>query len=334
MKKTLIAILVSLVVISCAQSKKVLPPPPAKAVSLLSQLHVDCPPAAMPDADRIALETACLRVVGSGPVMVSAILSDLETSRDANRRGVLIRLLAMIAGRLPSDPKEREPYDNTILAMSRRMLESKDSSDRYIGLQLTGLPARSLMVPTSIRVLEDDDTAMREFALATLQAATGLDFGFKANAPEDVRKAAVKRWKSWWSKNKDKEMYASHAPSADPVLAAFNSELDDISRLAGPYSLVITEKETKKPVEEAVVAYSYRFISFDNRDILKKEHAVTDNNGRLLMAAEKVAAGTRYTGADIIVSKAGYKQETITLFPHLLTPNSYTVEVALEAEAK
>ena len=57
-------------------------------------------------------------------------------------------------------------------------------------------------VPDLIDRLEDGDDLVVRAAKAGLKSLTSQDFGPKANASADERKAAVAAWKAWWARQK------------------------------------------------------------------------------------------------------------------------------------
>jgi hypothetical protein len=52
-------------------------------------------------------------------------------------------------------------------------------------------------IPILIKNLENDDPAVRFYAIDALRKLTGQDFGFLYYSDDDVRRPAVERWKSW-----------------------------------------------------------------------------------------------------------------------------------------
>lgn len=327
-----LAAAVCLAVVSCAGG----PPKTgvdegARGAAFLQALNVGGKPAALSEPERIALESAALRVVATGADAVGAILADLENNRDANRRDVLVRLLNAILDRMPANAPERAGVDKQIADASKQFMASREPSDRYLGARLAALPSRSMLVPAAVALLSDEHPANREFAAFILRQVAQADLGYDPAAPEAQRKAAAKRWKSWWQKNKGNTFYYSHTPMANPLKQALTAEMANIARSAGPYPLEVRDN-TGQAVPEAVVAYSYYFTTYDGRGERKSERTVTDAGGKLLLGAQAAAPGMRFVGAEIIVSKAGYKQEAVRLLPHLITQNSYMVKITVSKE--
>jgi hypothetical protein len=329
-KRVILAVLVSAAFVSCAQNKSKIAPPPPAAYALLGELRVTGAPAEMPDAQRVAMEAVSLKIVGAGPVMVRPILADIQANRDPNRRFVLLKLFVMIVDAIPATAAEKAVYDKDIKAASEKLLGERDPGERRLGITLAALPQTSLLVPTAIKMLEDADASDRQFAITTLSQVTRVDLGYDPDGSPEGRSAAVKRWNSWWRGNKEQELYYSHTPGSNPVIQSLTGDLDEITRNAGPYALTVTDKATGKAVAGAVVAYSYNVTTFDGQGLARKDQTITDENGKVLMAAMTVAAGQKYTGAELIISKAGYRMATIRLLPHIVTRNSFAVNIPLE----
>ena len=62
--------------------------------------------------------------------------------------------------------------------------------------------ARAL-VPDLIALLTDPEPPVARSAHQALTALTGKDFGPEADATRAERKAALKKWRAWWKKQKD-----------------------------------------------------------------------------------------------------------------------------------
>lgn len=332
MKKALVALLVSVLAVSCATTEEEKPRSRAEKSALLGALEVSGPLEELSDAARINVESAALKIVAAGNSVVPAILDDIETNDDPYRQAILVRILARILGRMDPNTAERKEQDALVNAAGNRMLRSSSALDRYTGANLAALPIKSQLVPASLRLLEDSDRDNRRFAALILSDIAQTDFGYDPDAPARERGAALSRWKGWWAKNKSRRVYYSHTAAGNPVVAAFEAEAAAVSMRAGPYALTVTDKSTKAPVQGAVVAYAYHFTSFDGRGRKKQHRSATDGNGKMLLGEEITVTGERYLGAEVIISKAGYRKEALRLMPHIFTANSFTVKVALEPE--
>ena len=332
MRRTLIVIAAATAALSCARTQATkTAEPPKWSAALLSELAVTGDPRQSSDEERVALEAAAVAVVRAGPAMVPAILRDIESNHDDERRSVLVRLLLMIVEAIPAESDDAADTGAMIERAGERMLSSPDSSDRYAGAVLTALPARSGLVAAGLGLLEDTVASNRAFADGVLREVAGVDLGYNPDAPEEARKAAVERWQEWWAKNKDRAFY--YMRTSNPVVTALDAEATAVARAAGPYDLQVTDG-SGAPAAGAVVAYSYFFTTFDGKGEKRGERTTTDENGRVLLAGELEAPGMRFVGAQIVVSKAGYKQQAVSIAPHVLTPNRFSISVALESEGE
>ncbi|MCD6406092.1 MAG: hypothetical protein J7M19_09720, partial [Planctomycetes bacterium] len=61
-----------------------------------------------------------------------------------------------------------------------------------------------------------------------------------------------------------------------------------------------------------------------------KHRGTADGQGNVLLAVETVPSGTKFLGAQMIISKAGYGKQSLRIMPHFLTPNSFGLCVTLE----
>ena len=58
-------------------------------------------------------------------------------------------------------------------------------------------------VPYLIRSLRDPDQRTRGIANTSLMVITGQSKGFRAQATDEKREAAVQKWELWWQENED-----------------------------------------------------------------------------------------------------------------------------------
>jgi hypothetical protein len=54
-----------------------------------------------------------------------------------------------------------------------------------------------------VKELDDDDAAVRLYAIEGLQRLTGQDLGYRYYDDKDARKPAVERWQKWLSEQKN-----------------------------------------------------------------------------------------------------------------------------------
>ena len=325
-----VLLLAVLFLASCAgPSARRIPPAPDKAGELLSAVQAAGPIQELSDDERLALETAAWRVLAAGAPMVAPLLEEIRRTSDQQRRLVLIKILFLTVDRMRGPVTGRDVYYRQIEKTGRALLASSDSLDRYTGYLLISIPYRSEAVPTAIRMLEDEDAANRGFAIAVLKQVTAVDLGFRAAAAENERKAAVGRWRTWWRRNKGRDMY--YQPAANPVLQGLRLDTHRVSRTAGPYPLEVRDGDGNS-VPAAIIAYSYHFTTPDAIGKNVTHRATADGKGKVLLAAESAGEDMRFIGAELIVSRMGYQKAALTLAPHFLTPNSFSIVVTLEKE--
>ena len=328
MKRLLLVVAAASVLVSCAAAEKsIVPAGPSRPAQLLALFQVKGDPAGMSDADRVALESAAIKMVAAGSKMVEPVLSDIRANSDGDRRKALIKLLVLIEGRMAGNSSERTEADKRIERSAEKMLQSGNASDRYAGAILMALPTQSRLVEASLRLLDDEDAANRSFGNVMLRQIADIDMGYSPDAAPADRKAAVKRWCEWWGQNKDRAFY--FMPKANPVLSSIMTESARIALQAGPYEVEVSGPDGK-PVDDVVVAYSYYFTTFDGRGEKHQERLGTDANGRVLLGRQTVVTGMKFVGAQIVIVKMGFKDMPLIISPHVLTPNSFAIAVTLE----
>lgn len=326
-----ILVLTALLAAGCAAQKAArMPEPEPRAMALVDKFRVTGPLDKMGDAEREEMETAALMVAAQGPAAVPAILRRIEGTANADERAALARLLFITLNSISADSTDKGPYYQWITDAGWRALSSKDANLRYIGAILLAAPPKNRLVDAALRLLDDPDQGNREFAGTALVAIAGVDMGFRADAAGDVRAAAVKRWKQWWLKNLANAQY--YGPMTNPIRQSETARSIGIASKVGPYSLLVLDGATGKGVPGAVVAYSYTFTTFDGLGDEKSVRSTTDGDGKALLAGFKVASGRKYSGGQVIVSKQGYRPQSIRLLPHLLTPNSLSIHIELDRE--
>ncbi len=80
MKQTFLAALLCLAGASCAPQHAAVQPSP-QATALVSGVEVKAPPSVLSDAERVALESEAVKLAGSGPAVIPALLADIESNR-------------------------------------------------------------------------------------------------------------------------------------------------------------------------------------------------------------------------------------------------------------
>ncbi len=327
MKQTALLIAVLLFVSCAGPSASLREKPSAESSQVLADLRVSGPLQDLPLGEKIRVESAARRIVAAGDRMVDPLLAAIEDTREPESRMVLIRVLSLVLDSFPSDRESNKVYYDEVAKAGRRLLGSTDASDRQAGLLLTSLPRRTRLTEASIEMLEDSDEGNRNIAATLLVEIAQVDFGYDPSAAASDRKPAVKRWKSWWRRNKSRTFYST--PMANPLLQGFRAESLAVSRQAGPYSLEVTDPEGK-PIEGAVIAYSYYFGTPDGIGKQARHQGVTDSAGKVLLAVDRFSAGLRFLRGDVLVSKLGYAKRPLAILPNLLTPNSFYIQVSIE----
>lgn len=294
--------------------------------TLLGAIEMDGPLEEISEIQASRLEDAATRVLLAGPAMIGPILDEIVAEKNQNRRLVLIKLIHLSLENLPSE-KDRQVYYDDIRRTARRLLASKDPLDRYTGALTTALPRHSMILPTAIDMLSDPHLDNRAFAIAVLSQAAVRDMGYRPDAAPRARSAAVKRWRKWWRKQKKRDIY--YKPPSNIIIRGLRVEYNRISTTAGPYAITVTDSQGN-PIEGTVVAYAYRFTTPDGMGKTHKQRAATDSHGKMLTTGKRVGAGRRFKGVQLIISKMGYEQVNLWVAPRFLTPNSFSIEVALE----
>ena len=81
----------------------------------------------------------------------------------------------------------------------RQKMDSSAGVERTQAVMAVGERRNIAAIPHLIRSLEDDDVSVRMAAIDSLRQMTGKDFGYVAWDDEVTRRAAVKKWREWWS---------------------------------------------------------------------------------------------------------------------------------------
>ena len=76
-------------------------------------------------------------------------------------------------------------------------MNSPDPGERIHAIVTAGEQGRQEAVPLLVDRLEDEDTAVRFFAIQSLEKITGQTKGYRYYDPPGLRARAVRRWRSW-----------------------------------------------------------------------------------------------------------------------------------------
>jgi hypothetical protein len=131
----------------------------------------------------------------------------LERIRDA-KGGDNTKGLVLAIHRLDGERKKqaREALAERLTRMSadtlRGMIKSDDAELRRGAVLACAMKDDKAHVPDLIGRLTDDDELVVRAAHAGLKSLTSRDFGPKAGATKDQRKAAAAAWRNWWAKQK------------------------------------------------------------------------------------------------------------------------------------
>ena len=76
-------------------------------------------------------------------------------------------------------------------------MNSRDPGERIHAIVEAGERGRQEAVPLLVDRLEDEDEAVRFFAIQSLERITGESRGYRYYDPPGLRARAVRRWRSW-----------------------------------------------------------------------------------------------------------------------------------------
>jgi hypothetical protein len=99
--------------------------------------------------------------------------------------------------------KDLEDFLDLVLSRWRRATDDAVKARLLEGATSVG---PRIVQPLLDRMVSADADA-RAGAHALLRHATGLDFGFVADAKPDVREPALAKWRTWWTESKDRLVY-------------------------------------------------------------------------------------------------------------------------------
>jgi hypothetical protein len=78
------------------------------------------------------------------------------------------------------------------------VLTDSDPSVKIPAMELAVRQHDMSAIPVLIKNLDNDDPAVRFYAIDALRKLTGSDFGYLFYSDEDVRRPAVLKWKQWY----------------------------------------------------------------------------------------------------------------------------------------
>ena len=73
-------------------------------------------------------------------------------------------------------------------------------------------------IPQLVADLENDDPAVRFYAIGALERVTGHTFGYQYFVDEDKRAPAVQQWKAWldgWKAGQQERLESSHGQTSN-----------------------------------------------------------------------------------------------------------------------
>jgi len=76
-------------------------------------------------------------------------------------------------------------------------MNSPDPGKRIRAIVTAGEQGRQEAVPLLVDRLEDEDVAVRFYAIESLEKITGQTKGYRYYDPPGLRARAVRRWRSW-----------------------------------------------------------------------------------------------------------------------------------------
>ena len=76
-------------------------------------------------------------------------------------------------------------------------IQSEDPADRILAIRAVAEARDASSVPLLVDRLEDEDEAVRFFAILALEKITGRRFGYDYSMPDTARRKAVERWRAY-----------------------------------------------------------------------------------------------------------------------------------------
>lgn len=101
--------------------------------------------------------------------------------------------------------QELKKYSDLWVPHMRELLHSDDEDIAWSAASLLSVISDPSGAPIMIQRLRDQKSPNPDISLRELQRATGKDFPYDQEAPEDVREAQIQVWEEWWeSEGKEK----------------------------------------------------------------------------------------------------------------------------------
>jgi len=82
-------------------------------------------------------------------------------------------------------------------AGSRASIQSESASERILAIRAAGEARDRKAIPLLVDRLEDEDDAVRFFAILALEKTTGERFGYDYAQPASERAKSVERWRAY-----------------------------------------------------------------------------------------------------------------------------------------
>ncbi|HEY7117341.1 MAG TPA: HEAT repeat domain-containing protein [Tepidisphaeraceae bacterium] len=76
-------------------------------------------------------------------------------------------------------------------------LSSNDPQARILGIRQAASQNDRAALPQLVQALDDEDPAVRLFAIGALEKFAGDRFGYEYYFDEDQRKPSLERWRAW-----------------------------------------------------------------------------------------------------------------------------------------
>ena len=98
----------------------------------------------------------------------------------------------------------------------RESIQAPYSNDRILAIREAGERRDRLAIPLLVDRVEDEDSAVRFYAILALERITGDRLGYRYEDSASERQEAVDRWRRY-AVNRDEKSVESHPPASQPV---------------------------------------------------------------------------------------------------------------------
>jgi hypothetical protein len=133
------------------------------------------------------------------------LIEQLKDNKGAANTLALAEAIPKLKGK--TKDKAREALALRLARMTnetlRGKLEAEDVEIRRAAALACAVKEDKKFIPALIRLLDDKEAVVERAAHAALKSLTDKDFGPRANATEEERKAAIKKWRAWWVNQND-----------------------------------------------------------------------------------------------------------------------------------